>query len=143
MPKVHKHILILISGILWSGVGLFLNRLAYRWFAELTHIQVVFAISGGIILGIAIAWFGFSGLANKNIERINEYEGKVCMWAFQKWTSYLLIIFMMSLGIFMRNTPFIPKFILSLIYIGIGSALFIASFRYYISLFKTKKPLNA
>lgn len=39
---------------------------------------------------------------------------------------------------FMRKTPYIPKFLLSPMYIGIGSALFIASFRYYLFLFKKK-----
>ena len=136
MPKVHKNILVIISGLLWTGVGLFLIRLAFRWFAELSTNEIIFAIIAGLLLGSAIAYFGFNGLANKNIDRINQYQGKVCIWAFQKWTTYFLIAFMMSLGIFMRNTPYIPKFLLSPIYIGIGFALFVASFRYYRFLFK-------
>ena len=136
MPKVNKNILVFISGLLWTGVGLFLIRLAFRWFAELSTNEIIFAIIAGIILGSTIAYFGFIGLANKNIDRINQYQGKVCVWAFQKWTTYFLIIFMMSLGIFMRNTPYIPKFLLSPMYIGIGFALFVASFRYYLFLFK-------
>lgn len=136
MPKVNKNILILISGLLWTGVGLFLIRLAFRWFTELSSNEIIFAIIGGLLLGITIAYFGFNGLANKNIYRINQYQGKVCIWAFQKWTTYFLIAFMMSLGIFMRNTPYIPKFFLSPMYIAIGTALFIASFRYYNCLLK-------
>ena len=109
MPKVHKHILITVSGILWTGVGLFLIRLAFRWFSVLSSNEVIFAIIAGLLLGSAIAYFGFSGLAIKNIKRINNYQEKVCVWAFQKWTTYLLIIFMMSLGIFMRNTSFMES----------------------------------
>jgi len=139
MPKVHKYVLIFTSGLMWSGVGLFLNRLAFGWIGELNSHEVIFALTSGYILAGIIAYFGFSGLANKNVERINQYQGKVCFWAFQKWTSYLLIAFMMSLGIFMRNTPYVPKYILSPIYIGIGFALFLASFRYYIFLYKNIK----
>ena len=139
MPKVHKHILITVSGILWTGVGLFLIRLAFRWFSVLSSNEVIFAIIAGLLLGSAIAYFGFSGLAIKNIKRINNYQEKVCVWAFQKWTTYLLIIFMMSLGIFMRNTSFIPKFLLTPMYIGIGFALFVASFQYYKFLLKNIK----
>lgn len=131
MPKVNKNILVLISGLLWTGVGLFLIRLAFRWFAELSTSEIVYAIIGGLLLGSTIAYFGFNGLANKNILRINQYQRKVCIWAFQKWTTYFLIAFMMSLGIFMRNTPYIPKLLLSPMYIGIGFALLVASFRYY------------
>ena len=139
MPKVHKYILIFTSGLMWSGVGIFLNRLAFGWIVKLSSNEAIFALTSGYILAGIIAYFGFSGLANKNVERINQYEGKVCFWAFQKWTTYILIIFMMSLGIFMRNTPYIPKYILSPIYIGIGFALFLASFRYYIFLYKNIK----
>lgn len=136
MPKVHKYVLIFTSGLMWSGVGLFLNKLAFGWIGKLTNNEIIFALTSGYVLAGVIAYFGFSGLANKNIERINQYKGKVCFWAFQKWSSYLLIAFMMSLGIFMRNTPYVPKYILSPIYIGIGFALFLASFRYYIFLSK-------
>jgi len=139
MPKVNKNILILLSGIMWSGVGIFLPSLAVRWFKELSSNEIIFAIMAGLLLGSAIAYFGFIGLANKNINRINQYQGKVCLWAFQKWTTYFLIAFMMSLGIFMRKTPYIPKFLLSPMYIGIGFALFVASFRYYLFLLKKER----
>ena len=140
MPKVHKYFLVLISGLLWTGVGLFLNSLAFKWFTVLSNNEIYFAIGAGLLLGGIIAYFGFSGLAIKNINRINQYQkDKVCVWAFQKWTTYLLIVFMMSLGIFMRNTPYIPKYLLSPMYIGIGSALFFASSHYYLFLIKQLK----
>ncbi len=139
MPKVHKNILILIAGVLWSGVGILLNFFASRWFHLLSQNQFILAIIGGILLGAIISYFGFSSLAQKNINRINLYENKVCMWAFQKWQSYILIIFMISLGIFMRKTSYMPKYLLTPMYIGIGFALFSASFKYYIFLFKLKR----
>ncbi len=138
MPKVHKNILILIAGILWSGVGVLLNFFASRWFHLLSQNEFILVIIGGVILGTAISYFGFSGLAQKNIDRINLYDDKVCLWAFQKWQSYILIIFMISLGIFMRKSGYIPKNILTPIYIGIGFALFTASFKYYFFLIKLK-----
>jgi len=140
MPRVHKYYLVFISGLMWSGVGLFLMKLASRWFSELSTNEFYFAIIGGVLLGSIIAYFGFQNLAIKNVQRIDQYQkDKVCIWAFQKWTTYFLIIFMMSLGIFMRNTPFIPKFLLTPMYIGIGSALFLSSFRYYQFLFSKLK----
>lgn len=136
MPRVPKNILVIISGLLWSAVGIFLIRLAFGWIVDLSSNEIIFALVAGLLLGSIIAHFGFNGLANKNIDRINQYQGKVCIWAFQKWTTYFLIAFMMSMGIFMRNIPYIPKFLLSPMYIGIGFALFVASFRYYRFLLK-------
>jgi len=139
MPKVDKNILILISGILWSFVGILLIKIATKWFVLLNNNELFFAIIGGIILGIAISYFGFTNIAKKNIKRINQYSNKVCIWAFQKWQSYLLIIFMISLGLFMRKTSFIPRILLTPMYIGIGFALFTASFKYYIFLYDKNK----
>ncbi len=143
MPRVNKHILILISGILWTGVGILLINIASRWFSILNQNELILSIIFGILLGTAISYFGFSNLAQKNIERINLYTGKVCIWAFQKWQTYFLIIFMISLGVFMRKTSIVPKYLLTPMYIGIGFALFIASFKYYIFLFKLRyKTIN-
>ncbi len=136
MPKVNKKALILIAGILWTGVGLMLMRIASKWFHLLSSDLLILAIIGGLLLGTAISYFGFSGLANKNIQRINHYSTKVCIWAFQKWQSYILILFMISLGIFMRSTSLFPKYLLTPMYIGIGFALFTASFRYYLALIR-------
>ena len=138
MPKVNKNILILISGILWTGVGILLMKIATKWFPLLSQIEFILSIIGGILLGTAISYFGFSNLAIKNIERINLYTDKVCIWAFQKWQSYFLIAFMISLGVFMRSTSIVPKFLLTPMYIGIGFALFTASFKYYIFLYTRK-----
>lgn len=135
MPRVPKDVLIFIAGLLWISVGLFLMKLSSRWFYEFSSIQIMLVIIGGLLLGTVISYFGFSALANKNIARINQYEEKVCMWAFQKWTSYILVAFMMSLGIFLRHSN-LPKYILAPMYIGIGFALFTSSFRYFLFLFK-------
>lgn len=140
MPKAPKYILILISGLLWSGIGLYLIKLAIGWFSLLSIYERYFAIGGGLLLGSAIAYFGFSGLALKNIKRVYQYDKeRVCIWAFQKWSTYLLILFMMSLGLFMRSTSFIPKYLLSPMYIGIGTALFLASMNYYQALIKYRR----
>lgn len=54
-----------------------------------------------------------------------------CIFAFQKWQSYILIAVMMSMGIFLRTTTFFPRLPLASVYIGIGTALFISSINYY------------
>jgi len=130
-PAVNQKLLIIISGLLWSGVGIFLNILAYNWLKAYNNLQIILIIILGIMIGFAIVRFGFGIIATKNIVRILAYSKKVCVFAFQEWTSYLLIVFMMSLGIFLRTTGLVPKFILAPMYIGIGTALFIASFKYY------------
>jgi hypothetical protein len=92
--------------------------------------QIIIIIIG-LLAGWSIARFGFGNIANKNVNRILAYQKNACIFAFQEWKSYILIAIMMSLGILLRTTELIPKFILAPMYIGIGTALFLASFKYY------------
>ena len=92
----------------------------------------------GITLGWFIPWprpsyfFGFSKVARKNIARINALRGSVsAFFAFQRWTSYPLVAFMIFLGIFLRLYSSIPKPLLAILYIGIGGGLFLSSLLYY------------
>lgn len=137
-PAVNRKWLIMISGVMWSGVGLLLIRIATKWFAAFNSGQMTLALTTGPLLGLAIAYFGFRKLAKENAERILAYPQRVCVFAFQRWQSYLLILVMMGMGIFMRTTSFIPRFLLAPMYIGIGLALFLASFVYYRSYFSNE-----
>ncbi len=133
---VHKNWLLIASGLLWSGVGILLMNLAAHWVIPLHGMSFAFSVIGGLALGSAITVFGFRHIALKNISRIEAYQDKVCFFAFQRWQSYLLILVMMSMGIFLRTTTILPKPYLATLYIGIGLALFTCSFLYYQRFYK-------
>ena len=136
IPNAPKSWLYILAFLMWSGVGIYLCSLTIDWLKpEQTGARLLF-IGGGIILAFAIAIFGFSQFANKNIARISVIpKEKVCIFAFQAWTSYPLVIFMISLGIFLRKYSPVPKTWLSTMYIGIGGSLFLASFLYLKQIF--------
>lgn len=131
-PAVAKVWLYVFAGLIWSGVGLYLSSLAYGWWQPLTGSDgILLALAGGL-LALAIYAFGFSKFADKNICRIQAiHQEKVCLFAFQRWHSYPLVAFMISLGIFLRHYSPIPKPYLAVLYLGIGGSLFLSSFRYY------------
>lgn len=130
-PTVNQKWLIIIAGLMWSSVGIFLNILAIAWLKSLNNIQIFTSVLIGLSAGFAIAHFGFGNIAIKNISRILAYPKHACVFAFQEWETYILIAFMMSMGIYLRTTGLVPKFILAPLYIGIGTALFLSSFKYY------------
>ncbi len=141
-PAVQKHWLLFISGLMWTGVGLLLIRVAFRWIVLFSRQEMLLTVAGGILLGVAIAVFGFSIVVRKNIDRIIGYPSTVCVFAFQEWKSYVLIAVMMSMGIFLRNTSLIPRQLVAPGYIGIGLALFLDSFLYYKAFFRSNTLRN-
>jgi hypothetical protein len=132
-PGVSKIWLIALAGLMWSVVGLMLCRLAYHWLAALRGIVPLALL--GIALALTAHQFLFSRIAEKNITRLSLLTEKTCVFAFQRWNSYLLIGLMITVGIALRNLP-IPRAYLSILYTTIGGALFLASLQYYACLWR-------
>jgi hypothetical protein len=143
-PGVNKPWLQALAGVIWSGVGIYLISLGISWINRglLDHSE--YYITSGVILAAGIYWFGFSRLAKKNSQRINGLEAeKPCLFAFQEWHSYPLVLFMIGLGITLREYSPIPKPLLGILYIGIGGGLASASLHYYFNIIKAGKSTEA
>ena len=140
-PGVPKIWLLLTAGLMWTGVGIFLISLAVGWIiSPAVKTSWVYWLPG-IALAYLIFQFGFSKLARKNSLRINNLaEEKPCLFAFQEWHSYPLIIFMIGLGITLRKFTPIPKPLLGILYMGIGGGLGLSSFYYYRQILQNKRP---
>jgi hypothetical protein len=131
-PAVSRRTLTLAAGIVWALVGLFLSTRAVIWFVQTRHLVAILVISA-LVVGLLKGRFVFARLVRRNIQRIRELspqKEKICVFAFQAWASYLIIIAMITLGILLRLSP-IPREYLAAIYLAIGSALFFASFGYF------------
>jgi len=131
-PAVKRTSLILVSGIAWSAVGIFLIILASEWMLEI-HRYIAILIAVGIAAGLVIYRFGFSRIAAVNLARIKALapeKEKLCLFAFQNKRSYAIIAVMMPMGYALRHSP-VPKIFLIPIYAAIGLGLFLSSLLYY------------
>ncbi len=130
-PAAHQKWLIFISGLTWAGVGIFLSFLAFKWLRVYDWKTILIVNLIGIPIGLIKAFFVFSKVSERNIRRILHLPKQACVFAFQDWKSYGLILLMMGLGIFLRTNPSIPKYYIAPVYIAVGVALFFSSFRYF------------
>ncbi len=136
-PAVTKSWLIAVAGLMWTGVGLVLCRLAYVWLGAVNRGIAASLGLLGVVMAVAAYYFGFSKIAQKNIKRLCLVTERTCIFAFQTWKGYLIIGFMITLGIILRNSA-IPKQYLAIIYTTIGGAIFLSSLHYYELLWKMK-----
>jgi len=134
-PKVPRKALFLIAGIMWCGVGIMLASMAYGWLSAYGSNAWIFA-AAGITAALIIHHFGFLRIVDKNLGRISKLPARPCAFSFISWKSYFIILIMVAMGITLRHSP-IPKQYLSVIYIGIGLALFLSSIRYFRNLVMT------
>ncbi len=131
-PAVKKIWLHLIAGMMWSGVGMMLMVFAVTWLEDIHSLVILLLVFAGLLLAAGIYFFGFSKLASRNIQRIIAIpRERACLFAFQKWSSYPLVLVMVAMGIYLRHYSSFPKPTLSILYIGLGASLFTSSFQYY------------
>ena len=136
-PAVSKYWLMALAGLMWSGVGIMLFRLAVIWLRPVQRAWAWPLGSLGFIAAIVVYRFGFSKIALKNITRLCLLTDATCIFAFQAWKSYLIIIVMVALGLTLRHSP-MPKHFLAVIYETIGGGLFFSSFHFYERIWRVK-----
>lgn len=125
MPKVKANTLILITGFIWLIASIILLRRAYSWVEIMTISQLWIGSLIAFPLTIVKIYLIFRKLTHKNIIRIQSFkQSSISIWEFHLMKDKLLIILMIILGAILRHTPFIPKYTLFPIYLGIGIAMF-------------------
>jgi len=137
-PAVPRAWLLILAGLMWMAVGLMLSRFAYNWLSILPQTAAWPPALLGVALAVVIYRFGFGNIARKNAQRIHALTEKVCLFAFQEWKSYLIIVVMMTTGILLRSSS-IPRQWLAVLYVAIGGGLFLSSFHYYTQFYSTLK----
>jgi ABC-type nickel/cobalt efflux system permease component RcnA len=128
-PAADKRVLIFMAGLMWCAAGIMLIRYAVSWLALCKGNEQVFYYSAGFLAAMPIHHFGFLKIADKNLNRLLPLTEKQNPFSFMAPKSYLIVIIMISMGIALRHSQ-IPKRYLSLLYNGIGLALFLSGIRY-------------
>jgi hypothetical protein len=128
-PAADKRVLILLAGLMWCGVGVMLVHFAVIWLSSCTVKQQIFYYITGFLVAMPIHHFGFLKIADKNINRLLPVTEKKCIFSFMTWKSYIIVLVMVSMGLALRHSS-LPKRYLSVLYNGIGLALFLSGIRY-------------
>jgi hypothetical protein len=128
-PAADKRVLILLAGLMWCGVGVMLVHFAVIWLSSCTVKQQIFYYITGFLVAMPIHHFGFLKIADKNINRLLPVTEKKCIFSFMTWKSYVIVLVMVSMGLALRHSS-LPKRYLSVLYNGIGLALFLSGIRY-------------
>lgn len=129
-PAVPKCWLFAASGVLWSAVGLGLVVTAIDWLVPEGWARGAGYGGAGVMASVLWLRRPFGGLAQKNIHRLRKLPTRGCVFAFQAWKSYLLILIMIALGSLLRQLP-IQRPLLAVVYTAIGASLVLGSIHYY------------
>ena len=121
---VHKNTLILVAGIVWAIAGFNIVRIGliayqgnFTWWRGLLSISVY----------AAFQIFVFGKMVKKHTGRILQYkEERQNFFRFFDTKSYLIMAFMMTLGIGLRVSGLVPDVYIAVFYTGLGASLLTA-----------------
>lgn len=128
-PAVPKHWLIAIAGLVWIMAGGLLGCRAWGWLQPLPAGQQAGLAAAGLALALVVHRGMLAAIARRNMHRIGRYADRGCVFAFQAWRSYLVILVMIALGSLLRHTP-LPREILAVLYTAMGGALVLSGLAY-------------
>ena len=121
--KVKKRTLLLIAGIVWLIAGFNVARLGILSFGLIDKNWYLYILT---ILIFIIFGLMFFKMSEKHTKRILSYEDKRPFLNFFDLKSYLIMAFMMSMGIGLRASGMATDFFIAFFYTGLGFALTMA-----------------
>ena len=129
--NLSKRILLFEAAIVWTFAG---SVLLIRGCSMLeatsgfSWAKIIGCILGGLIFFV----FVFLKISRKHVQRILSLPGDMHpFYEFFNTRSYLMMLSMISLGIFLRKSSIVPLASLSLGYITMGIPLLLSSVRFY------------
>ncbi len=129
-PAVPKRYLMLVAALVWLFAG---GMLMYKGLSIMIYVDfAVLKLSISITLGIVFFFLLFSKIVKKHIARIIGLKSKSpCFFSFFSWKSYLLMGFMISMGILLRRSNLLPTEYLAAFYVTMATPLLISSFHFF------------
>jgi hypothetical protein len=129
--SVSKRTLLFEAAIIWTFAGgmlLFRGSSMLKSSAGFSWFKIMGCICGGLIFFVLV----FLKISRKHVHRIINLKGeRHQFYEFFNPRSYLMMLGMISLGVFFRKTAIVPLASLSLAYITMGIPLLFSSFRFY------------
>ncbi len=132
--KVSKKTLILLAGIVWLIAGVNIMAIGIQIYKP--YLNLINLVLSSLVF--CFFWFMiFSKLVRKHTKRISSYQEEYHLFLkFFDKKSYIIMIFMMTMGICLRKFHLVPDIFIAVFYSGLGFALGLAGILFLYNYFK-------
>ena len=129
MLKIPTRHLLLVNGLLWTAIGIRITLIGIDYYGRLETVPWwYFLLSAIVFVGF---WFMFTGVVRKYAGRIMAMtEPKTSVFKTFSVKGYIIIAFMITLGITLKRIPQVPDSVIAWFYCGLGPGLLSAGIRF-------------
>ena len=132
MCKVRKIHLLAINGLMWTAIGTKISITGISSYLKADTSMLWWMIPLSVLV-FAGFYMMFTGIVRKYAERIHSLPGpKEPIYKTFSLKGYLIIAFMITLGITLKYIPGIPQTFFAWFYMGLGPGLLSAGIRFLI-----------
>ncbi|MFV0391937.1 MAG: hypothetical protein ACK5KP_08680 [Paludibacteraceae bacterium] len=128
-----KQSLLFVASLVWAFAGSMLLYRGTLMLAESSN-HLILKLASCLVAGVFFFYAMFVKISGKNIKRIKSLpDERPSVFLFFNRKGYIMMVGMISLGIFLRKTGIIPVGYLALIYITMGIPLLISAVRFLLN----------
>ena len=119
---VKRSTLVFVAGLAWLIAGANIFRIGFNtWLSD--SLLWIYKLMGAVLFFIIFFAFVFYRLFGKNILRISKKGDKNCPFAFFDVKGWIVMVFMITLGVTVRHFGLLPNWFIAMFYTGLSSAL--------------------
>ena len=131
MLKIPTKYLLLVNGLLWTAIGTRIARIGIDYYQRLEQILWWYFLLSAIVF--AGFWFMFTGVVRRYSQRIMAMnEPRTSIFKTFSVKGYIIIAFMITLGITLKRIPQMPDSFIARFYCGLGPGLLSAGIRFIV-----------
>lgn len=130
-PRLPRRGLLFVAAGLWTFAG---SILIYKGIHMLDKAaqMIWLRLLVSLVTGLVFYWFMFAKISAKHTNRIMGLKReRPCLFSFFNSRSYLLMLAMISAGVFLRRSGLVPQHYLSSLYLTMGVPLSLSSVKFY------------
>ena len=132
--KIKAPYLLIIASIIWLIPAVLISRTGFMTRATSWD---YWRIIGAVLTFIPFNFFIFARIVKKHTERIKGYgDTKQSITKTFDLKTYIIIVFMIILGILLRRVFHVHEAFISFFYPGLGLALLIAGIKFLVAFFR-------
>ena len=135
--RVSRRTLLLIAGLVWIIAGANILRIGIITWVD-DQREWLFKTGEAIVVFLLFFSLIFRRLYNKHTERIGQKADRNCPFSFFDVKGWLIMGFMITLGILVRKLHLLPTSFIAVFYTGFSSALILTGILFLVQWQKTK-----